>query len=80
MKTEDKIFQGAVLRKMATQLRGVMDELENNSMISTTTRQKVRGEMEMQLGALEFGASEIERAYGKAPEIIQGQATESGVA
>lgn len=74
------IFHGAVLRRMSEQLTDVMHDVENNSMISGSTRQKTLSDMMQQKNALVFGAEEIERAYGKAAPVIQGKATESGTA
>jgi uncharacterized protein YbjQ (UPF0145 family) len=74
------MFYGAVLAKMVSQLRDIMDDVENNSMMSTDSRNKALAEMQSQLDALSFGASHLQRAYGTAPAVIQGQCVESGTA
>lgn len=80
MSNEKGRLNGAVLRKMAQQLQSVMDDIEHNSMISNSTRAKMRAEMQLQLDALTHAADTFEHAYGKAPQVIEGTpfAKESG--
>lgn len=77
MNHKNDVFHSKVLKKMSFQLEEVMNEVEHNSMVSSSTRQKALGEMQMQLDALRFAVMHLERAYGKAPDVIEGKPVNS---
>lgn len=72
MSTTDKAqLNTAIIRKMADQLRKVIEEVTERADISTVTKNQVMAEMQAQLGALTFAHDELVRAYGE-PPVIEG--------
>lgn len=76
MSKEKALLNIAILRKMREQLRDVIERMETDPppAVSKDTVAKALRDMKGQLLALEFAIEEGERAYGRAPVTLEGNA------